>query len=83
VDQRQHREAVYHGSSRACDSPVLALPQRSWGFQVHNASQSSRALGWDTNNYLSNEYRGCGNLSSTTFTHTGTRAPFRGVKGGR
>eukprot|EP00940_MAST-03C_sp_MAST-3C-sp2_P002972 g2972.t1 len=38
---------------------------------VWNASQSSRALGWDTNDYATNTYRGCGNLSSQTFTHTG------------
>ena len=38
---------------------------------VHNVTQSSRALGWDTNNYAANTYRGCGNLSSVTFTHTG------------
>lgn len=39
--------------------------------QVHNTSQSSRAYGWDTNDYGSNTYRGCGNLSATTYTHTG------------
>ena len=39
--------------------------------KVHNVSQSSRALGWDTNNYEANTYRGCGNFSSDTFTHTG------------
>eukprot|EP01050_Picozoa_sp_SAG11_P007267 SAG11_NODE_599_length_8269_cov_3.455080_2_plen_88_part_00 len=33
--------------------------------------QSSRALGWDTNDYSANAYRGCGNLSATTYTHTG------------
>ncbi len=38
---------------------------------VHNVSQSSRALGWDTNNYAANTYRGCSQLSSSTFTHTG------------
>ena len=38
---------------------------------IHNATQSSRALGWDTNCYSANTYRGCGNLSSATFTHTG------------
>jgi CubicO group peptidase (beta-lactamase class C family) len=38
---------------------------------VHNVSQSSRALGWDTNNYIANTYRGCSQLSSSTFTHTG------------
>jgi CubicO group peptidase (beta-lactamase class C family) len=38
---------------------------------IHNATQSSRALGWDTNSYLANSYRGCGNLSAATFTHTG------------
>lgn len=37
----------------------------------YNVTQSSRALGWDTNNYKMNTYRGCGNLSSTTYTHTG------------
>ena len=39
--------------------------------KAHNVSQSSRALGWDTNNHAANTYRGCGNLSSATFTHTG------------
>jgi hypothetical protein len=38
---------------------------------AYNLSQSSRALGWDTNDYVANEYRGCGNMSRTTFTHTG------------
>ncbi|EGD82667.1 hypothetical protein PTSG_03327 [Salpingoeca rosetta] len=38
---------------------------------AYNLTQSSRALGWDTNNYQMNTYRGCANLSSTTFTHTG------------
>lgn len=38
---------------------------------MYNQTQSSRALGWDTNDYKMNDYRGCGNLSSTTFTHTG------------
>ena len=38
---------------------------------VWNASFSSRALGWDTNNYAASTYRGCANLSSSTFTHTG------------
>ena len=39
--------------------------------RAHNLSQSSRALGWDTNDYVANSYRGCANLSATTFTHTG------------
>jgi CubicO group peptidase (beta-lactamase class C family) len=39
--------------------------------RAQNLTQSSRALGWDTNNYKMNTYRGCGNLSETTFTHTG------------
>ena len=38
---------------------------------VINQTQSSRALGWDTNDYMANDYRGCGNLSALTFTHTG------------
>ena len=38
---------------------------------IANRTQSSRALGWDTNDYVMNTYRGCGNLSQTTFTHTG------------
>ncbi|CAI7995576.1 Putative D-alanyl-D-alanine carboxypeptidase [Geodia barretti] len=40
---------------------------------VYNTSQSSRALGWDTNNYhvKSTDERLCGALSSETFTHTG------------
>ena len=33
--------------------------------------QSSRALGWDTNDYVMDTYRGCGNFSAFTFTHTG------------
>eukprot|EP00056_Hartaetosiga_gracilis_P016679 m.5641 g.5641 ORF g.5641 m.5641 type:complete len:461 (-) comp4491_c0_seq1:702-2084(-) len=43
----------------------------SYFTKVHNVTQSSRAYGWDTNNYFANTYRGCGKLSSTTFTHTG------------
>lgn len=38
---------------------------------AYNLTQSSRALGWDTNNYKMNTYRGCGNFSSVTYTHTG------------
>ena len=38
---------------------------------IVNKTQSSRALGWDTNDYVANSYRGCGNLSALTFTHTG------------
>lgn len=38
---------------------------------VYNVTQSSRALGWDTNNYAISDYLGCGNLSSTSWTHTG------------
>eukprot|EP00051_Salpingoeca_urceolata_P028974 m.488592 g.488592 ORF g.488592 m.488592 type:complete len:467 (-) comp25931_c0_seq1:75-1475(-) len=53
--------------------------------RVHNATQSSRALGWDTNLPGVNTYRGCGNLSATTFTHTGYTGtqvcndPVRGI----
>jgi hypothetical protein len=36
-----------------------------------NRTQSSRALGWDTNDHVANTYRGCGNLSALSFTHTG------------
>eukprot|EP00008_Paramoeba_atlantica_P003007 CAMPEP_0201488874 /NCGR_PEP_ID=MMETSP0151_2-20130828/20005_1 /ASSEMBLY_ACC=CAM_ASM_000257 /TAXON_ID=200890 /ORGANISM="Paramoeba atlantica, Strain 621/1 / CCAP 1560/9" /LENGTH=438 /DNA_ID=CAMNT_0047874265 /DNA_START=50 /DNA_END=1366 /DNA_ORIENTATION=- len=41
---------------------------------VYNISQSSRALGWDTNNYVVHSNpntRQCGSLDSTTYTHTG------------
>lgn len=38
---------------------------------MHNVTQSSRALGWDTNSYVANTYRGCSNLSQNTFTHLG------------
>eukprot|EP00050_Salpingoeca_kvevrii_P022619 m.129202 g.129202 ORF g.129202 m.129202 type:complete len:387 (-) comp9765_c0_seq6:1445-2605(-) len=38
---------------------------------IYNVTQSSRALGWDTNSYVANTYRGCANLSETTYTHTG------------
>lgn len=38
---------------------------------VYNLTQSSRALGWDTNSYTMNTYRGCGNFSQLTYTHLG------------
>lgn len=40
---------------------------------VYNISQSSRALGWDTNNYQAQpaDERSCGSLSSETFLHLG------------
>lgn len=38
---------------------------------AQNLTQSSRALGWETNHYTMDPYRGCGNLSSTTYYHTG------------
>lgn len=38
---------------------------------AQNLTQSSRALGWDTNAWGVNTYRGCGNMSTVTFTHTG------------
>jgi hypothetical protein len=40
---------------------------------VYNTTQSSRALGWDTNSYKvkPTDSRLCGGLSSSTFTHTG------------
>lgn len=38
---------------------------------AYNLTQSSRALGWDTNDYKMNSERGCANLSSLTYTHTG------------
>lgn len=38
---------------------------------VHNVTQSSRAIGWDTNNYQANTIRSCANLSSSTFLHLG------------
>lgn len=39
--------------------------------KIHNKQKSSRALGWDTNNFEFNTHKGCGNLSESTFTHTG------------
>eukprot|EP01125_Pyxidicula_operculata_P021183 TRINITY_DN8066_c0_g1_i1.p1 TRINITY_DN8066_c0_g1~~TRINITY_DN8066_c0_g1_i1.p1 ORF type:complete len:433 (-),score=78.97 TRINITY_DN8066_c0_g1_i1:48-1346(-) len=58
---------------------MFASPNDSWinstTFKyfstIKNVTQSSRALGWDTNNYKMNTYRGCGNMSQTTWTHTG------------
>ena len=38
---------------------------------IYNVSQSSRALGWDTNNYQIRDYMGCGNFSQNTYMHTG------------
>jgi CubicO group peptidase (beta-lactamase class C family) len=38
---------------------------------IYNVSQSSRALGWDTNNYAVRSYPGCGNFSQNTYMHTG------------
>jgi len=37
---------------------------------IWNVTQSSRALGWDTN-AVNSQYHFCGNLSAATFTHTG------------
>ena len=42
---------------------------------VRNASFSSRALGWDTNQ--PGGYLGCGNLSASTFTHTGCKTSMK------
>ena len=39
--------------------------------KAENLTQSSRALGWDTNDYTMNTYRGCANMSALTYTHTG------------
>jgi len=39
--------------------------------KIANVTQSSRALGWDTNNYQMNTYRGCASLSPKTYTHLG------------
>lgn len=39
--------------------------------KAYNTTQSSRALGWDTNNYTMNTYRGCATLSPKTYTHLG------------
>jgi serine-type D-Ala-D-Ala carboxypeptidase len=58
---------------------MFATPDNNWVNSttmnlfttIYNVTQSSRALGWDTNNYLMNTYRGCGNFSQNTFTHTG------------
>ncbi len=40
---------------------------------IANATFSSRALGWDTNIWdpILQPYRGCGDFSPDTFTHTG------------
>jgi serine-type D-Ala-D-Ala carboxypeptidase len=38
--------------------------------KVHNTTQSSRALGWDTN-APNNGYHGCMGMSDVTFTHLG------------
>jgi len=38
--------------------------------KIHNATQSSRALGWDTN-APNNEYQGCMGFSTRTITHLG------------
>jgi CubicO group peptidase (beta-lactamase class C family) len=39
--------------------------------KAYNLTQSSRALGWDTNDYKMNTYRGCASLSPKTYTHLG------------
>jgi hypothetical protein len=46
---------------------------------VANVSQSSRALGWDTNNYNASGYLGCGTLSSASWTHNGYTGTEVGV----
>jgi hypothetical protein len=45
--------------------------------KAYNLTQSSRALGWDTNDYVMNTYRGCGNMSALTYTHTGYTGAWR------
>ena len=50
-------------------SPLGKAPRLSSYLPPFTTSQSSRALGWDTNDYRANSYRGCGNLSAVAFTH--------------
>lgn len=58
---------------------LFASPNSSWinsttvntFTTIYNVTQSSRAFGWDTNNYAVRDYSGCGNFSQNTFMHTG------------
>lgn len=68
VTQLLHR-LMWPSSSR--DDYFLNKTTIDYFTRIYNRAQSSRALGWDTNDYELNDYRGCGNLSSETFTHTG------------
>lgn len=51
--------------------PLVNQTTIQYWIKAENLTQSSRALGWDTNDYKMNTYRGCGNFSPLTFTHTG------------
>lgn len=72
---------LYHN---ACSWPP-AYNTDQWCVYTHryNLTQSSRALGWDTNSYTMNTYRGCGNFSTLTYTHLGYtgKAPPPGKAG--
>jgi serine-type D-Ala-D-Ala carboxypeptidase len=53
------------------NDPLVNSTTVDYWIKAENLTQSSRALGWDTNDYKMNTYRGCGNFSPLTFTHTG------------
>eukprot|EP00762_Andalucia_godoyi_P001085 ANDGO_02099.mRNA.1 UPF0214 protein YfeW len=55
------------------ESPFLNATTVALFRAVYNVSQSSRALGWDTNNYQAQpaSERSCGSLSGETFLHLG------------
>ena len=66
---------VGDGASVAVSAPLLDDETIDLFVKIHNHSQSSRALGWNTNDITAQPDGGwnlsCGNLSKWTFTHVG------------
>eukprot|EP01107_Rhizomastix_libera_P015871 TRINITY_DN6246_c0_g1_i1.p1 TRINITY_DN6246_c0_g1~~TRINITY_DN6246_c0_g1_i1.p1 ORF type:complete len:417 (-),score=51.62 TRINITY_DN6246_c0_g1_i1:18-1268(-) len=56
------------------DSPILNSTTALYFTKEFNHTQSSRAIGWDTNDYTMDDQgysQSCGSLSENTFMHTG------------
>ena len=68
--------ALLEAPTSAADTQFLTAATVAEFTTAVNLSQSSRALGWDTNSYEANTYRGCADLSEKTFTHTGFTGAF-------
>lgn len=62
---------AYFAASSGSSTSFLNATTVALFTKAYNLTQSSRALGWDTNDYTMNTYRGCSTLSPLTFMHTG------------